>query len=397
MAPPAPSAAAVPAAELSAIAASSNAFGFDLYAQLSTKPGNLVISPASISTALAMTWGGAKGDTATAMANVLHLTGTPAQVMTASGGLSRTLTDPGREVTFRVANQLFGETTYAFEAPYLEQTRVAYGAPLERVAFAKDPEAARSHINGWVEAKTERRIKDLIPSPSITRDTRLVLVNAIYFLGDWLEPFETRATMPRPFFTTKAASKDVPTMHKTESFRYAKRDGASVIELPYKGNAMAMVLVVPDAVDGLGKLEKAVDEAWLTGAVGALHHERVALALPKFEVAPTEAVRLADLLKPMGMAVAFDRKCADFTGIANPPSADDRLYIAEVFHKAFVKADEKGTEAAAATAVTMARAGGAPAKPIELKADRPFLFFIRDTATGLVVFMGRVADPAAAG
>lgn len=389
--------ASVEPADMSALAASSNTFGFDLYARLRTTPGNLAISPASITTALAMTWGGARGETAAQMAKVLHFAGTPAQVMTASGALAGTLTAPGRDVTFRIANQLFGETTYTFEPRFLEQTKAAFGAPLERLAFKADHEAARAKINGWVADRTEQRIKDLIPAAGLTPDTRLVLVNAIYFLGDWNEPFAMERTRPRPFFTTKEASKDVPTMHATDRFRYAQRDGASVIELPYKGKAMAMVLVVPDAVDGLPAVEGAIDAAWLSDAIGAMTYARVALALPRFEVAPAESVRLAEQLKAMGMDVAFDRERADFTGIANPPTKEDRLYIAEVFHKAFVKADEKGTEAAAATAVTMSRGGGVPAKPIELAADRPFLFFIRDTATGLVVFMGRVADPAAKG
>lgn len=377
------------------IARSSNAFGFDLYARLRAKPGNLIFSPASITTALAMTWGGARGETAAQLGKVLHLEGAPAEVMTASGALARSLTDPSRAITFRIANQLFGESSIAFEKPYLDQMAAAFGAPIELLDFRGAAETARTRINTWVESKTEQRIKDLVPRKAIDRETRLVLVNAIYFLGDWAEPFEHERTRPQPFFTAKATSKDVPTMNRTDEFRYAKRDGVSALEIPYKGGSMSMLVVVPDAVDGLDAVERALDAKRLDALASSLADQRVWVQLPTFEVAPPASLALGEPLQAMGMKLAFDRARADFAGIANPPSPADRLVIGEVFHKAFVKVNEKGTEAAAATAVVMPRAGAAPAKPLEFKADRPFLYFIRDTASGLVLFMGRVADPSA--
>ena len=367
------------------LAGSSNAFGFDLYARLRARPGNLVVSPSSMVTALTMTWGGAKGETASQMQKVLHLPGSPAQVMTVTGTLARSLEDPGRPVVFRIANQLFGERSYVFEA--------AFGAPIDMLDFKTGHAAARTKINSWVESKTEKRIVDLLPPDGVDKDTRLVLVNAIYFLGEWADPFEADRTRPQPFFVAKTTSKPVPTMNRTAHFRFAKAKGLSAIELPYKGKSMSMLIVLPEAVDGLAALEKSFDAKQLDTLVGSLTQQQVWVQLPKFEIAPAESMSLGNELQAMGMKAAFDRKKADFTGIASPNSAEDRLVIGKVFHKAFIKVDEKGTEAAAATAVSMPKAGAAPAEPAEFKADRPFLYFIRDTASGLVLFMGRVADP----
>ncbi len=379
------------------LAASSNAFGFDLYKQLRAERGNLTFSPASITTALAMTWGGARGETAAQMKQVLHLEGGPDEVMQAAGKLAAALQDPARPIVFRVANRLFGEKTCRFETPYLDATKAAFGASLESVDFKGAPEPSRHVINRWVEDKTQDRIQDLIPPGGVNADTRLALVNAIYFLGDWMEPFAKEATRPEPFFTSAAQKKDVPTMHTGERLRFAQKEGWKALELPYKGGQMSMLLVLPDKVDGISALESSLTAPGLDAIVKALATTRVIVSLPRFEVNPPNSLPLRDVLVKMGMPVAFDRQRADFTGIANPPSPDDRLVIGEVFHKAFVKVDEKGTEAAAATAVVMMRAGAAlrPEQPVEFKADHPFLFFIRDHGSGMVLFMGRVADPAA--
>lgn len=386
---------APPAAEAVAkLAAGSNAFGFDLYQRLRKTPGNLVVSPASVTTALAMTWGGAKGDTASQMKKVLHLEGTPEEVMTTSGTLAASLEDPNRPIKFRIANQLFGEKTFKFEQPFLDQTKKAYGAPLEALDFQGAADPSRVKINTWVEGETEKRITDLLPKDAITADTRLVLVNAIYFLGDWESPFEKEKTQNAAFFTTKSDKKDVPTMNRTGSYKLAQKDGMKALELPYKGGAMSMVVVLPDQVDGLDALEKSLDSKKLADLGKEMKSERVWASIPKFEIAPASSLSLGEDLKEMGMKDAFDRKKADFTAIANPPKPEDKLFIGKVFHKAFVKIDEKGTEAAAATAVVMPKAGSAaPAEPVPFKADHPFLFFIKDNTSGLVLFMGRVADP----
>jgi serpin B len=341
-----------------------------------------------------MAWGGAKGETAAEMQRVLRFPGTPTQMMQASGALTAALRDPKAPVVFRIANRLFGERTYPFEPAFLEATKAAYGAPLEPVDFQGATEAARARINGWVEEQTEKRIANLIPPGVLTEDARLVLVNALYFLGDWLEPFEKEATRPAPFHLSATAKKDVPTMHRADQLRHARRSGLSALELPYKGNTMSLLVVLPDVVDGLSALEDSLTADGLQQIVEALAPTRVAVALPKFEVNPAASTPLGDLLKAMGMPTALDRHRADFTGIANPPKPEDRLFIAQVFHKAFVKTDEKGTEAAAATAVAMLRATGMPvAPPVAFKADHPFLFFVYDAKQGSILFAGRVTDP----
>jgi serpin B len=384
--PPAPD-------EVTRLARGSNAFGFELYRRLGPGPGNRVISPASVSTALAMAYGGARGGTAVQMGQVLRFDGSPQAVMQASGRLATSLQDPSRPIVFRIANRLFGEKSEEFEAAYLDATKAAFGAALEPVDFKKAAEAARRLINAWVEEKTEKRIKDLVPSNGVNRETRLVLVNAIYFLGDWMEPFRKESTVPRPFSLSAAVKKDVPTMHRADGLRFAARDGLKALELPYKGGNMSMLLLLPDAVDGLAALESSLNVERVDAIVASLSPVRVSVALPKFELEPPAALPLGAVLAGMGMADAFSPAMADFTGIANPPDPRDRLFLSEVFHKAFVKVDEKGTEAAAATAVVMERAAAMPEKLVEFRADHPFLFLIRDNATGLILFMGRVADP----
>lgn len=375
------------------LADGSNAFGLDLYGRLRTSPGNLAFSPASLSLALAMTWGGARGETAARMKEVMRFGGSPGEVMEGWGRLAAALQDPARPLTLRIANRLFGEKSYRFESAFLDTTRAAFGASLEPLDFKAAPEPSRVHINGWVEGATEKRIRDLIPPQGIFGDTRLVLVNALYFLAEWRDTFEKDMTFSASFFASRTQKKDVPTMHRTGSFRFAQKDGVKMLEIPYKGDTMSMLVVLPDDVDGLGVLESSLTAERLGGLVQSLAPQRVSVSLPKFEINPAAALSLGDLLKAMGMAVAFDRQKADFTGIANPPDPADRLFIGGVFHKAFVKVDEKGTEAAAATAVVMLRAQGMPMRATEFKADHPFLFFLRDDASGLILFMGRVAEP----
>jgi serpin B len=376
--------------DLAKLARSSDAFGFDLYQRVRRTPGNLVISPASITTALTMTWAGARGETAEQMRTVLHLDGTPEEVMATSGQLSRSLQDPARPITFRIANRLFPQTSYPLLPHYQERVMAAFGAPVESLDFAGATEPSRLHINQWVESQTEKRIKDLIPSGGINPVTRLVLVNAIYFLGSWLERFRPEATHSAPFHVSGSETKDVPTMNQTGEYRVVSRDGLTAVELPYEGRSLSMLLLVPERVDGLPAVEAALDSRMLDSLVGALRYEEVRLSLPRFEVDPSEPLSLGDELRAMGMPLAFDERRADFRGITGSPEG---LCISRVFHKGFVKVDEKGTEAAAATAVVMMARGGPIDPPRRVQVDRPFLFLIRDNASGMVLFLGRVSDP----
>lgn len=381
------------AADAEKFARASNTLGFELFGK--TKGAtNFAISPASISTAMAMTWAGAKGETSDQMKKVLHFEGTPAEVSEVAGKMSRWLQDDARAVKLRIANQLFGEKTFKFEQPFLDSTQKAYGASLEPVDYRGDPEAARVKINGWVETATEKRIVDLIPKGALTKDTRLTLVNAIYFLGDWQVPFDKDDTRDADFSVTKSQKKKVPTMNASMHFNFGEKAGTKVLELPYKNAVTQMLVVLPKEVDGLVGLEKTMNPAKVDELIKTLSDKKVDVTLPKFEVNPSESLPLADTFKSLGMKLPFE-KTADFTLMANPPNPDDRLYIQSVFHKAFVKVDEKGTEAAAATSVSMARVTSAqmPEKAETFKADHPFLFIIRDRQSGLILFMGRVVDP----
>ena len=382
--------------EAAAFARASNAFGLELYGKLRDQTGNLALSPASLSLALTMAWAGAQGETAAQMQKVLHLEGASEQVLGSAGKLGAFLQSPAQPVTVRLANRLFGEKSYAFEPSFLQQTQAAFGAGLEPVDFRAAAEPARQQINGWVASQTERRIQGLIPPQGVDQDTRLVLVNAVYFLGAWAERFDEKQTAPAPFHLTASGTKEVPFMSRIGKVRVASADGVRLCELPYQGEGFAMTIVMPEAVDGLGAVEKSLSADKLQQWSSALGEERVWLRLPKFELNPTESLSLAAPLKSLGMTAAFSRDRADFTGIAKPADPADRLYVTKVFHKAFVKVEEKGTEAAGASAVVMSRKGSAEAAmPIELRIDRPFLFFIRERSSGTVLFMGRVVDPSA--
>ena len=379
-------------------AKSNNAFALDLYERVRTSKGNLAFSPFSLATALAMTWGGARAETAAQMKKVLHLEGTPEGAFSIAGKLVTSLCDPRQETVLRIANRLFGGKAYGFEPAYLDQVHNAFGAAIESLDFEHAAEDSRKHINQWVAGETQDRIKDLIPPDGIQPDTRLVITNAIYFLGDWRTPFLKEATNPADFYTQKAQTKKVLTMHQEEVFAFAATDGVKLLEMPYEGGALAMTLVLPDPIDGLEAVERRLSTKALDAWIAAMRSVRVRVSLPKFEIDPAESLALKDKLEALGMSLAFDRDKADFTGIANPPTPDDRLCIGQVFHKAFVKLDEKGTEAAAATAViavaaTAAPQRSAPPPPPEFKADHPFLFLLRDTRSGAILFIGRVLDP----
>jgi serpin B len=384
------------APELTALANANNAFALDLYAKVRTEKTNLALSPFSISTALAMTWAGARGETAAQMKKALHLDAAGERALDVAGHLVASYGGPDQKVTVRVANRLFGEKSYSFEQPYLSRIQGAFGAPLEQLDFKTAAEDARGRINGWVAAQTQNRIQNLIPPKGVDDQTRLVLTNAIYFLGDWATPFEKERTSAAPFSTGRAEQHTVPTMRAVEPFGYAAAGGVRILQLPYENGALAMTFVLPDAVDGLEALESKLTPDVLAGMLKGISTTRVIVSLPKFEIDPASSLSLGDTLKALGMPLPFDRGRADFTGIANPANPADRLWISKVFHKAFVRVDEKGTEAAAATAVVAAPAGAAPpsTQPPEFKADHPFLFLLRDTRSGLILFMGRVGDPA---
>lgn len=369
-----------------------NAFGASLYGGLAKKPGNFAFSPTSIEAALTMTLGGAKGPTATEMRSVLKLEGSDDAVV---AKLLRALGSPGKTLTLNVANRLFGEKSFTFKSDFVEKTRSEFNAPLEGADFIGAADKERGRINLWVEDKTAHRIKDLLPPRAIDEATRLVLVNALYFLAEWREPFKKEQTFAQPF-KTPSGDKSVPTMHARVTATVIEDGGARFLELTYKGGEASMIVALPNAADGLAALETKLTGAKIgewRDALAKKPVEEVDVALPKLTLEPTAPMVLGDELKKLGMVQAFDAERADFSGIGVPPDPRKRLYVSQVFHKAFVKVDEKGTEAAAATAVVMAEGGGMPRKAIAFQVDHPFLFFIVDKASGATLFAGRVVDP----
>ncbi len=379
---------------LRAYAEGSAALGFDLYQQVARGGGNLALSPASISLAFSMTWAGARGATAAEMQRVLHLGDDAAEVHAGARSLLNASRTPGGDTTLRVVNRLFGEQTYTFEQDFLALVRDEYGAPLERVTFVEDAEAQRSRINQWVAEQTQDRIEELLPGGALDERTRLVLVNAIYFLAKWQHEFDASATSDRPFFVDGgAASQPVPTMRQAQTLPYGEAEGVELLELPYRGGELSMLVVLPKERDGLASVERRLSPELLTGWLDALAPQRVAVSLPKWTIEGSR-VPLTSVLPELGMRLAFSRADADFSGMAQPPNPADELYISSAFHEAFVKVDEAGTEAAAATAVVMALRGAPPRPPaVTFDADHPFLFLIRHRPSGTLLFLGRVTDP----
>jgi len=396
----APTGEATPAtdAEAERFAAANDAFAADLWQRLRERDGNLAGSPASISVARAMTWGGARGQTAREMAEVMHFGDDPAAFHRAASGTLATWNDPDRaEYELAVANRLFAEQTYSWQPDFVALTRDRYGAPIEPVDFRGAAEPARQRINAWVAERTRDRIEDLIPDGALTSDTRMVLTNAIYFRADWRAQFQASDTHDQAFHAP-GGERQVPTMHQTHRFAYGAADGVQLLEMPYEGGELSMLIALPEARGGLADLEASLEADTVDGWVDALSVRDVVVSLPKFRVDPAEPIALGGVLSAMGMASAFDARTADFSGMADP-AANERLplFIDDVFHEAFVAVDEEGTEAAAATAVVMAVESAAmpPQDLVRFTADHPFLFFIRDTRSGAILFMGRVADPSA--
>lgn len=366
------------------VAEASNAFGFDLYQRLRDEPGNLALSPMSLSLALSMTYAGAEKETATQMQQVLRL---PADVHEGWKAQLASLAE-SQEVTLEVVNRLYGEQTYDFVPSFLELNAKAYGAPLEKVDFIRGAEKARKTINTWVGTKTQGLIDELIPGGGVDSLTRLALVNALYFKGQWATPFDDKVTATATFNAPTGAV-DVPMMAQTETMGFAEVDGTKVAELAYDGGRFATVFVLPSEADGLKAIEAKLDAAMLDRWTTALKKQRIDMKLPRFDVEPDKALALKPHLIGMGMVSAFDAAQADFGGM----SPGDDLMVDQVFHKAVVKMNESGTEAAAATAVVMKLRGMPPPPAGTFHADRPFLFFLRDTKTGMVLFAGRVENP----
>ena len=381
-----------------------NKFALELFAKLQSTKGNLFFSPYSISTALAMAHAGARNETESQMAGVLHF---PVSVNRRTDSTSKSL--PGKQqfassfgdiikdlnnrgqkggYTLSVANALWGQKDYGFLEEFLELIENSYDGRLNEVDFVRATETARKTINAWVERKTNDKIKNLISEGVLDSMTRLVLTNAIYFKGNWARQFEEDRTRETPFTLSDGQKIDVATMNQKAEFGYMETDTFQALELPYVNEELSMVILLPKQFDALDEFEKTLTPDNLSQWLPKIHKREVVVFVPKFKM--TSQFSLAFVLKSMGMQDAFSSN-ADFSGI----NGKRDLFISAVIHKAYVEVNEEGTEAAAATGVVMRLTSIGPAPIPVFRADHPFMFLIRDNHSGSILFIGRVANPKA--
>jgi serpin B len=409
----------VPAAPLlaekpdAAAAEAINALGIDLLHRTARADANALLSPYSIQEAMAMVCAGADGETREEMVRVLHYPKDQGQVdrafaafqadlagivqqQAARNGEQRQDGVANEPLVLTTANRLFGQAGYDFRPSYLNLLKDTYQSPFEPMDFARDASGATANINRWVGRQTHERIQNVIPAGALNRDTRLVLVNAIYLNAPWLTVFDKNATRPRTFHLPGGGRAKVPTMYEDISLGYAHPAGYQVVVVPYAATELQFVILLPDKLDGLAALEARLTPKILADCA-SLPNPEVKLFLPKFKLEPP-SLSLAHALKSLGMKHAFDLPpgSANFDRIA-PRHPNDYLYISDVYHKTFFDLDESRTEAAAATAVAMPTGAAlepAPPPPvIEVHVDHPFLFAIQHRDTGACLFLGHVTDP----
>jgi len=389
---PAPS---VPSADLATLVDGNSALSFSLYDRFRKESDkNFFYSPLSISQALAMAWAGARGQTEKEMASTLHFGLDQSRLHPAMNELDLTLQSrgkgakaaDGKAFRLRLSNAIWGQRGYHILQPFLDVLAQSYGAGLRVLNFKEQPDLAKDTINAWVARQTEDKIKDLIDS--LSPDTRLVLTNTIYFNAAWSKVFDQLNTKDQSFNRLDGSTVTAPAMNLTDYFSYAAGPGWQAIELPYDGNELSMLLVVPDA-GNFAQTEAQLCSNGVAGVVGRLKNTRTDLTLPKWKV--SSKWRMKELLQTMGMVESFDGTRANFTGING---GIEPLWIAQVIHQSFISVNEQGTEAAAATAVIMP-GGSMPVTPVPLVVDRPFIYVIRDLGTGTILFAGRVTDPTA--
>ncbi len=372
-------------ASTTASAAPDDRFGAELYAALGGT-GNLVFAPANIAAALRMTLLGARGETATQLATTLHL----AKPQDAAAGLLElcALVDSlaGGDLTLRAPNTMWVQSGLPLQPDFTAALAQAACAQLREADFGHAPGPARQQINDLIAEQTAGKITGLIPSGVITQATRLVLASAIYLKAAWTHPFPPGATQHAAFHPVPGAARQVPTMRQRERLRYLRGDGYQVVELPYAGQRLGMVIVLPDGP--LAAVESRLGRDGLGRLLAGLAVRQVTLALPRFRV--TSQFSLGSALATLGMPLAFTSR-ADFTGITTAQP----VHISDVVHQAYLDVDEQGTEAAAATAVVIRAAARVmrPDPPVEMIVDRPFLFAVTELASGEPLFLGRVTDP----
>ena len=378
------------AAANSSLAEANNAFAIDFFKQATKPSENAVFSPYSISAAFAMAYAGAAGQTASQMQKVMHWSEPASKIAADFTALDQILKNAQKSgaLELSIANTLWPQKGYAFQKDYLALLEGNFKTALHEADFAKQPEVERSRINQWVQQQTSDRIKDLLPPGSLSPITRLVLANAIYFKAKWQTPFSTNSTRPAPFYLAAGGSVSAPLMAKQSDFRYALMPSFKMLELPYQGNELSMLVILPDATNGLAELEKELTSAKLEAWTRALRRTAVSVFLPRFKL--DFQLPLNDSMKALGMTDAFSEKDADFTGMTGKRD----LFISQAMHKAFVEVNEEGTEAAAATGLIInARSAARPQEKPVFRADHPFIYLIRHQATGTILFLGRLSNP----
>ncbi len=367
-------------------------FAFDLYEESirSDNNSNIFFSPFSISIALAMTYAGARNNTETQMAETLHFTLSQDRLHNAFNALDLALKDLGQEADsdkFRlnICNATWGQENYTFLKEYLDILALNYGAAIRLLNFENESDAARKTINTWVSLQTAFKINNLLPPGSISSSSRLVLTNAIYFKADWLSPFEKELTQNTPFYLLDGSQVNVPTMLQENRLNYYEfKNVFQAIELPYKGEDVSMLIIIPSE-GNFSTIESSLSPVLINDIISNMNEGLVRLSLPKFSFKYSSS--LVDILKELGMTDAFDNK-ADLSGI----NGQRTLVITDILHKAFIAVDEKGTEAAAATAVIIGETA-IHDPDIIVSVDRPFILLIRDKNTGTILFLGRVINP----
>lgn len=374
--------------DLALVVEGNTRFALDLYQEFAKVDGNLFFSPYSISTVLAMTCAGARANTEAQMAQVLRFSLRQAQLHPAFAALEARLgaAQKAGSVQLRVANALWPQMGYDLLPDFLALTEAHYGAAIFPVAFGQ-AEAARKRINTWVEERTENKIVELIGPGILNVLTRLVLVSAIYFKGDWASQFDESLTEHAPFWITPTDSVSVPIMTQQATFGYGETESLQVLELPYAGGSLSMIVLLPRERDGLAALERDLTGENLAAWSSLLRECEVQVFLPRFK--HKSHFELSAVLQDLGMRDAFNEERANLAGM---DGRENWLFISDVLHQAFVDVNEEGAEAAAATAVVMEMRGLPPPPPV-FRADHPFLFFIRENQTRSILFLGRIVQP----
>jgi len=376
-------------AGINAAMSANNQFALDLYFELKESEGNIFFSPYSISTALAMAYEGARGKTADEMQSVFRFPTNGNLRKSAFAAIHNQLNKPDAKYKLSIANALWAQNDYKFLDEYLTTLQQYYAGKAANVDFKNSTEEVRKTINKWVEDKTNNKIKDLFPQGSLDNMTRLVLTNAIYFKGTWVKQFEKSQTRDEDFRVSSVNTIKVPMMRRTDKnakFNYMETDNLQILEMPYEGEKLSMIVLLPKN-DNLSSLENSLFLDKINDWKNKLWEQRVDVFMPKFTF--DTKYFMNETLARMGMPTAFTRDSANFSGM----DGTQNLFIQKVIHQAFVDVNEEGTEAAAATGVSMGITSVGPTQIPVFRADHPFIFVIQDRENGNILFLGRVANP----